>query len=439
MRIELQEYGSWQSVEALAAQTPYDTAAFSQRLQGLNSSVCAQLGKNEALLKLVNGKVRAEDFAGVLSLDSRHQLEVAPKFLGGDAVHPGWRNDFVWLANMSRHGAFLEGLPVESKAGESEPLGNLFARALLRECEAHARRPIREYRNVVRHAFELDGDVDAEDLLLPTEDGFRQSVLHYSHHNELNATIAAALHSLLPAVTDPTLQARLLRALDRFGAQPGPLTATRRGVPSRHSRWRMAVDLAKDVLSEAGSHYGDSEARRLPGFVVDTASVWQHVLEVALRSRFGSTMQPEPKLELGKRRKAGGARKGMNVYPDYVISSPAFTEAVVLDAKYKGRLDKTTGVVESDLFEAMAFMRAAKSRHTLLLYPLVPVEAGPYQTGETSLVEVLEVGTDQVAAVTVEVRGISAKGGWQTFCNNLAAGVREHCAALGLTPASLAA
>jgi 5-methylcytosine-specific restriction enzyme subunit McrC len=432
MRIELQEYGPWQSVETLATRTPYGTSAFSQRLQGLNSSICAQLGKNEALLKLVNGKVRAEKFAGVLSLDSWHQLEVAPKFLGGDAVHPDWRNDFVWLANMSRHGAFLEGLPVQSKAGQSEPLGNLFARALLRECEAHARRPVREYKTVVRHAFELDGDVDAEDLLLPSEDGFRQSVLHYSHHNELNGTISAALRSLLPAVTDPSLQARLLRALDRFGPQAACVNATKRAVPSRHSRWRMAVDLAKDVLSESGSHYGESNARQLPGFVVDTARVWQHLLEAALRSRFGSTMQPEPKMQLGKRQKADGTQKAINVYPDYVISVPAFSEVVVLDAKYKGRLDKGTGVAEADLFEALAFMKAVQSRHTLLLYPLVPVQAGLYQTGETSLVEVLEVGTQKIAAVTVEVRGIGARGGWQTFCKNLSLGIHARCTEFGL-------
>jgi len=149
-------------------------------------------------------------------------------------------------------------------------------------------------------------------------------------------------------------------------------------------------------------------------------------------------MHPEPRLELGQRRKAGGVRKSLNVYPDYVINPPVFSGTAVLDAKYKGRFDKAAGVVEADLFEAMAFMRAAKSRHALLLYPLVPAAAGAYRTGETMLVEVLEVGAGQVAALSVEVRGISGKGGWRTFCNNLAAGVRTHCAALGLTPGAAA-
>lgn len=435
MRIELREYGEWLDVEKLAADTPYDSVAFQRRLQALNSSVCAQLGKKEALLKLVNGKVRPEDFAGVVSLDTHHQLEVAPKFLGGDAIHPQWRNDFVWLANLSRHGAFLDAMPVESKAGENEPLANLFARALLRQFDLHARRPIREYRLKVQYAFELDGDVDAEDLLLPTEDGFRQSVLHYSHHNEFNATLCAAFRALLPVVTDPSLQARLLRALDAFGAQTAPASLPRRKVPSRHARWRTAVDLAKDVLSEVGSHYGDSEARRLPGFVVDTANTWQHLLALALKTGFGGSLQTEPPLVLGHRRRPPGspARK-LNVYPDYLLGPPELAAPLVLDAKYKGRVDVSQGVDGGDIYEVSSFMRAAGAKVAILLYPRVPTEAGEFNTGEVRLTEVVDLGTESILAMDVELRGIGMKGGWTRFSSNVVAAVRAQCASVGLTP-----
>lgn len=391
--------------------------------------IALTLGATENPLTVAGLSISAQKVAGVVRLAPYAELEIAPKFLGvGDAAE-GWREDFFFIAVLSKHGHLLELERISASTQQANDLSSLIAQAITGMYWQEHRRPIRTYRRFVEHDFFLDGDVDPFDLVLPGPDGYPQERLRFTSANRPNAILSAAAGALHDHVRSPSLAAGLSRVQDHLGKQPRlPRGALPRSRLSGRSRaWQPLMDLAVDTLNGMGLGFAGGPARA-PGFVVSTWQLWQDLLTIAARLAFRPAyVRAEQPVALGGRYRSDGQRQGrLNVHPDIEVALPGLPRFIV-DAKYKGRVDRLKlHVAESDVYEAMAFSRACGGCAVILAYPSLATmerrEPGTITPIETIRIE----GAGPIVAVHVEARGISQIGGLTRFVQNLRHGLLER-------------
>jgi len=368
----------------------------------------------------------------MLRAGSQIELEVAPKFLGSS--YPAWREDFFFLAMLSRHGRLLSAERLRALATPNGDLSTLVARALIQMYWDNHRRPIRTYRMAVEQDFNLIGEIDAEDLLLPSDEGFTQTTLRYDRSNAFNGTIHTALTSLLGDVRDSETRLNMERIVHSLGKQAPIKNARQRRLPSRSRSWQPTVDLAVDVLNGFGLSLEKGGARA-PGFVLDTWRVWEDLLTLALRAELGGkTVSAQRGLQLGTRTRmvsgTADAVRPVNVTPDLRIDGASLGMGdLLVDAKYKGRVDQgRQRIAESDVYEALAFAHASGGvNKVVLVYPL----AGPallQVTGTSTSIERIDIGAVEIWGIEVETRGISKRGGVQKFAKGVLATLQKIAA-----------
>jgi len=214
-------------------------------LRELNDRLRARFGYDTDPIDVdAAGGWRMDGIAGLVRLNERVELEIVPKFL--DPGSATWRADFFVLAVLVQTGHLLAHDEITADAADRGALATLIARSLLAMHEEHQRRPIRGYRRRAQTDFSLDGDVDWESLALPEPDGFRMSRLELTKRNPYNATLASALETLVPEVSDADTQAQLgLRARDLPAAAAAlqQLGHGVRAVPAHRERPRPGPDL----------------------------------------------------------------------------------------------------------------------------------------------------------------------------------------------------
>ena len=380
------------------------------------------LGFANSPLQISGQRVRATDFAGLLRIAPSLELEVAPKFLG--SAVPGWREDFFFLATLSRHGRLLSGDRWRAASNANTDLATLIARAIIEGYWDNYRRPIRTYRRRLENQLAIEGDVDPEDLRMPEEDGFAQTVIRFDRTNPFNAAVSAACAELLPEIQDADVRASLGRIIQSLGAQT-PLRDLRpKRLPSRARAWQATYVLALDVLRGFGLSYegGDTIA---PGFVLSTWQAWEDLVTISMRAHFGrSAVAAQQGHQLGHRQRKdeGGwsPQRSLMVTPDLKVdgSKAGFGEMLV-DAKYKGRWHQgRQRVAEADVYEAMAFAKAANATRIVLVYPKA-ASAAPMPVGTTTIFERVEVDELTIWGVQAEVRGIARKSGLRNFSAGL--------------------
>lgn len=399
-------------------------ARITEWLQLAGDRVALSLGFTNTPLQIAGQRAQATDFAGLLRVAPAIELEVAPKFLGSSAG--GWREDFFFLAMLSRHGRLLGSDRLRAVSSANTDLATLVARALIQMYWDNHRRPIRTYRRRLESYFAIEGDVDPEDLRMPTDDGFAQTVIRFDRTNPYNAAVSAACADLLPVVQDADVRASLERIMQSLGVQ-APLRSLRaRRLPSRARAWQSTYDLALDVLRGFGLTYDGGKAIA-PGFVLSTWQVWEDLVTIALRSHLGgAAVEAQKGIKLGHRQRSSdgdwSSERSFVVRPDLRIDgSKAGFGDMLLDAKYKGRLHRgRQRIVEADVYEAMAFAKAAKSNRIVLVYPKLAV-GGPVPVGTTFVFERVAVDGVTVWGVEVEVRGIAQRGGLKSFAERLVA------------------
>lgn len=374
--------------------------------------------------------VRFLDIAGLLRIAPGVEVEIAPKFL--DSAQKQWREDFFYVAMLSTHGHLLASDRVAS-ATSTDDLGSLVARAFVDMYWTNHRRPLRTYRRARVVEFALDGEVDAEEISVPDPEGFEQRIIKFDRVNAYNGAISAAAASLLPVVRDPGTRRRLTRLIEVLAPQRPIRRPVYRRLPSRSQRWQPLHDLAVDVLQGLGIAY-DAGRYKAPGYVLDTARAWEDLLTLGLRMAFGSArVRAQRKVRLGHRVSPSGSKRAVTVQPDAVLEATGVSQAVVLDAKYKGRAqDPDHRIAEVDLYQAMAFARATSGRLVILLYPRRGAASVP--PGTTAVEDTVEL-YDGVRVINVSVAsaGIAAPAGLRLFASNLASGVRNIAAQYGHT------
>lgn len=380
------------------------------------------LGFSENPITVDGTATRAMKVAGLLRLAPSVELEIAPKFLGDAAGGRGWREDFFFLAMLSRHGHLLASEKLRASRGAPDDLTVLVARAMTSMYWDHYRRPLRSYERMREQGFFLDGEVDPFDLSFPEASGYDQEVLRLTRTNKHNGLIKAAVQTLLPEIGDPKVSAGLVRMGAHLGEQPRPDRGRVRSrlLPGRSRRWQPLVDVSQDVLQGLGLAF-EAGAATAPGFLVSTWQVWQDLLTIAARLGFGSrNVKAEVPRQLGERVKVPtGKISELRVFPDLAVDVPG-RRPFLLDAKYKGHVDHgRLAASEADIYEALAFARASNRTEVVLAYPALATE--PLGSlGAVSEVERVHVGGVSIIAVAVEVRGISRKGGLALFSQSFA-------------------
>ena len=374
----------------------------------------------------MDGGVQFQNVAGILLLAPQLELEVAPKFLG-DA--PGWREDSFLLATLSSHGRLLDREGLNSSSRETSDLATLIGRSFADMYNQNRRRPLRAYRRLPHTGFSLEGDFEPEELSFPGEDGFDQEVTTFTSRNSYNAVLRAAASKLATVVPDVETRARLEHVAQHLPRQAAPTRLDDRRLPSRARSWQPAYDLAVDILRGFGGTF-DPKNLFAPGFVVSTWQIWEDLLSLGLRLGFGAKdLSVQPRCRLGSRSVAGKASP-VSVTPDCVLAIEAeeVRRLVVVDAKYKGNVDRGDRTVSSgDTYEALAFSRATGVNEVVLIYPMTSGSgAEPLgRVGYASEFASIRVDETRIRAIEIGVRGVSEVGGLRRFANVLRSEIRK--------------
>jgi 5-methylcytosine-specific restriction enzyme subunit McrC len=366
---------------------------------------------------------RAIDFAGLIRLAPALELEVAPKFLGLDDTDAAWREDFFFLSTLSRHGRLLALERLSASGGAPRDLSTLVARSITSMYETRKRRPLRSYRRVREADFFIDGDPEPVDLMFPSPDGFEQELIRFDRKNAWNGDIVAAAKELISEVSDPSAASYLVRLIEDLSPQNAP-TNRRKPIPARHRVWKPLHELSLDVLKGLGLNYKQGQAHA-PGYLVSTWHVWEDLLTMAARLGFGrSAVVSQQGNFLGiKTKLSTGVASKLSVYPDCVIESDGTRPRMLLDAKYKGHVEKgQLRIIEADIYEALAFAKATGCNLVALAYP---TQSGDIlqPVGTCTVFEKVAVDAVQIVGIQIESRFISKTGALKVFVVNMAAGV----------------
>jgi 5-methylcytosine-specific restriction enzyme subunit McrC len=367
-----------------------------------------------------SGSWRVDGAAGLLRLNNQVEIEVVPKFL--NPQDSTWRADFFLLAVLVRTGHLLVGDEIEAGIQDRGDLATLVARSLLHMHSENQRRPIRGYERVSRSDFSFDGEVEWDTLLLPESDGFRLHRLELTRRNDHNAVLRGAVDALDFEVGDGDTRAQLQRLARRLGDQAPP-RRTYAHLPQRHSAWKQAYSLSQLVLEGMGLDLRGGTLSG-PGFVLSTWSAWETLCEAIVRRVTpGSRTVGQHPFPLGVR----GDGTPVSAKPDIAVLKDGVTRYLI-DAKYKTRQGRKPSISSTDLYESLAFMRAAKTDCIVLLYPsldsTVVLPLGGWKHFDDVRVDKL-----RVQAAQVQVRGLAQRGGF----DRLVEGARG---ALGVTPAT---
>lgn len=423
-RLSLVEYGAPVDLSrAIVDAIGVDRTKANSLLMEAGNRAALSLGLNYNPIRVDAKGTRAIDFAGLIRLAPSLELEVAPKFLGLDDSDAAWREDFFFLSTLSRHGRLLASERLSASGGAPRDLSTLVARSITSMYEARKRRPLRSYRRVREADFFIDGDPDPVDLIFPSPDGFEQDLIRFDRKNGWNGDIVAAARELLPEVSDPSAASSLVRLIEDLS--PQNTTANRRkSIPARHRAWKPLHELSIDVLGGLGLNYKQGQAHA-PGYLVDTWRVWEDLLTVAARLGFGrNTVVPQRGYPLGTKTKiSSGAVNKLSVYPDCVIEPEGTRPRMLLDAKYKGHVEKgQLRISEADIYEALAFSKATGCNFVALAYPAQPGDT-LQPVGTCIVFEKAVVDAVQIAGIQIESRLISKTGALKVFAANMAAGV----------------
>lgn len=377
-------------------------------LQVANTRLARLLNRRVGPIQILGDALRVEDLAGLVRVSPALELEVAPKFLG--SAWECWREDFFLIAILSRFGTLLARDRLTSAFAERNDLATLVGRAFVEEYWRHHRRPLRTYEQTVERAFEIDGDVDPEELALMDPEGYAQEVVRFTRSNEFNAVMYAAAEQLLTEVRDTETRQQLRRARDALAPQRVNDRRRPRMVPNRHRRWATLYDLSQQVLNGFGMTLSRPHYAIAPGFILQTPRAWEDIVVAGLQ---GGAPSARVRARHGW---ALGKRDGVEFDTTPDVTFELDGGRLVVDAKYKTREGQKRGHVSAaDVYEGLAFMRAAHCRHLALLYPAPPVGEKPRPVGTAELFETITVHDLTISAFHVECRGLSAVDGLRDF------------------------
>lgn len=108
------------------------------------------------------------------------------------------------------------------------------------------------------------------------------------------------------------------------------------------------------------------------------------------------------------------------VFPDCVIESDGTRPKFLLDAKYKGPVEKgILRIAEADIYGSLAFAKATGCGLIVLAYPALP-DAAPLPPGSCSAFERVDLDGVRIVGIQIETRAISKSGALRSFATKIA-------------------
>lgn len=404
-RFSISEYGeSKKLVEEIQSKSSYSKAEINDLILKCGDSVSKELGFNKSPILISSGKVRAIKFSGLIQVAPGIELEVIPKFVG--AEFDSWREDFLFVATLSKHGYLLSSDNISSSLSKNDNLHNIIALSFSKMYMENRRKQIRTYSTIVEHEFAIDGEIDIEDILIPSIDGFKQKTLQFSKTNPFNAVISQAAKILLPHLTDPRAVQLIERVIHHIGPQKIVPRIRFTKLPSRSKHWQKLYDLSVDISKNLGLSMRHGELR-IPGYVIDTWRCWEDLIGVmANKNKDLFKVEYHPKFKLGE--KLSESTSDVNVYPDYILQThDRSLDPFLIDAKYKTNILKgKTRISESDIYESLAFLKSSNTRLIILIFPEQGSNMG---SGELKVFEQIMIEDKIILGAQLCINGISRK------------------------------
>lgn len=423
-RITIKEYGRATSLSDLVRTAHVSHGDLLSLLADASSRVDEVLGIRDGLA-LNSDEFRARGIAGKLRLGRNIDLEIQPKFLESD--DESWREDFLFVAMISRFGRILPREAFAATAIDRTDLADLIGRAMIQLFDGLYRRPLRVYKRRVWTGWELDGEADPESIALPDPEGFLQEGLRLDRDNQYNRAIALGMETIAPSVRSSDTRQGLGHRVRKLGPQTRHARLTRRSLPARHSRWQDLFDLCLAVTEDQRFAYGEGTSGVLPGFLVETASAWEALMLLGLRLGLPGKVVMKRSHPFGTYRMPAGDSWKIDATPDVTVG-PVGQVEFVADAKYK--VVDEVDIARPDVYEVVAFARAAHCQLGVLLYPGAP--GRPALTGAVEHFATIEVDGVRVLACTVNVRGISDREGLWRFGRTIGASLTAIIASDGV-------
>lgn len=425
LRLQVQEYGQGVDLSSqIAVHTRNNRNGADRILQEAGQRIAnnLKLGYNPIEIEGINTRVK--DISGIIQLGPAIELEIVPKFLNASKGGK-WREDFFFLATLSRYGRLLNHDKISTSSGESKNVSTLIARSYSNMYQENRRRPLRKYQRVRTVDFAVDGDVDPIEIAMPSAEGYEQENLKFTKVNNWNSILQAAAFKLLGEVSDPKVASNLTRLIEDYAGQPKPNLSRIKQIPSRQRIWKPVFDLAVDILKDLSLQYEPGSANS-PGFLINSWQTWENLLSLSIKIGFkNSAVNSQKPFNLGTRHRVSAPAIPVKVFPDCFIHANGILPDIIIDAKYKGNIDRgSLRISESDLYESLAFSKATNCNNIVLAYP-AHQDTATASLGSCSLFERIEIGPLTIFGLQVNVNSISQKNGLQIFSNELAKNITD--------------
>jgi len=425
VRLQISEYGRGINLSSeITSRTGISRIQADRILKEAGQRVASNLKLDYSPFDIDGSSVRIKDIAGIIQLSANIELEVIPKFL--DASNSGkWREDFFFLATLTKYGRLLNYDKISSSRGDSKNISTLIARSYSNMYQENRRRPLRKYQRINVTDFSLDGDIDPIELINPSEDGYQQEVFKFTKINNWNSILQAATYKLLGEISDPKIANNLTRIIEDFSSQAKPDLNRLQKIPSRQKIWKPVFDLAIDILKDLNLDF-DPGVIKSPGFLINTWRTWEDLLSLSIKLGFnGYSLNFQKGYKLGIRQRRALNDLEVRVFPDCVVHSNRAMPSIIIDAKYKGNADYgPLRISESDIYESLAFADATGYNFVILAYP-APFDNQMTPTGSCIVFENVIVNNVTIYGIQINVNGISQKSGLKTFSINLASQINN--------------
>jgi hypothetical protein len=405
-RFSIVEYGSPENlVEKITRKCLISKYKIREYLTLTGDRLAKELNFNSSPLLISSQSVKAIKFSGLLQIAPGIELEVIPKFL---SMHSNtWREDFFYIATLSKHGYLLNSDRLSASISNTDNLHNLIALAFSKMYLNNSRKPLRTYTQKVVTEYSYDGEVDFVDLFHPSSDGYKQDIVTYNKYNKYNSVIYTAARNILPNLTEPRVIRLIERIISDLSPQKTTNVITKNKLPSRTKHWQPLYDLSVDILSGLGLSMKNGNFQ-VPGYVIDSWRCWESLIGIILsKNKSMFEIKTQKKFKLGTRNSI--SITDANVQPDFIVKTHGESEKTFLvDAKYKNNAKANRNrISESDIYESIAFMRASKCHQTILVYP---GREDSSRSGYLKVFETVDVGDLTIIGVELSILGISQRG-----------------------------
>lgn len=415
--LSVREYGAPTLLEEAASALDISVSELTNLLFNASERIRARLNINDAIF--ISGKsFRVGKIAGILKLSQNIELEIIPKFLIDGSV--SWKEDFYFIASLSRFGVYLSEDKMSSALSQTSALVDSLAETIINQFVQLRRSPIRTYEAFEWRDFVISGDLDDSDYYQYDEDGFQQRETRLSMINVYNKVFYEAFKLLLVEVCSPQLKLKITSCIAYLSPQAKNPAMLYKPLQNRNRKWQRIYMLSLSILKSFKVSYTAQDMEVLPGFLIRTADSWENLMLSSLKSRTTNFIVNNSNYLFGSHSKPSVSLNKLFVHPDISVYDTAKC-VLLLDAKYKSQDSSgEMAVSRADIYEMLAFLVSKKVKKGLLLYPaqsgLFSVDSLP---GQTCAFERILIQEHEIVGLCINVEGISTMHGYEHFCRNL--------------------